>query len=362
MTCIAVDEQADEPLLIIFVLSGIRNEQSYAGIAQTSRKLTSGLSSRGLRVVPFDPLDYPDRLTQEACLAGALHEIFDRLTNGRPRRVHIELLDTEGLKVAYFCRKWRLPYSVTHHNIDPFLSPEVRDARISEMAHYMRHATATICFDRRHGDSLRSLGIQTLLPASYGIDTSMFAPTRRREDIADHLLKDEDHDHIILYSGRLIAEKGCRRLAELRPIIQEHKCCLVVAGDGPLLGELQEAMPWAYFLGALDLECLAELYATADILLMPSRNETYSTVVGEAMASGMVVVTERCGASDSLISDTENGFVVNDDSGEDISGCLLRALRVTAAWPGIRAKARSAASGLHWQACFQRYYRSIIQA
>jgi glycosyltransferase involved in cell wall biosynthesis len=63
----------------------------------------------------------------------------------------------------------------------------------------------------------------------------------------------------------------------------------VVVGDGPALDALMARYPQAHFLGALHGEALASTFVGADVLVFPSRTDTFGLVIIEALACGTPV-------------------------------------------------------------------------
>ncbi len=63
----------------------------------------------------------------------------------------------------------------------------------------------------------------------------------------------------------------------------------VIVGDGPARASLERRYPQAHFLGARHGEALADIYASADVFVFPSRTDTFGIVLIEAMASGLPV-------------------------------------------------------------------------
>jgi glycosyltransferase involved in cell wall biosynthesis len=63
----------------------------------------------------------------------------------------------------------------------------------------------------------------------------------------------------------------------------------VVVGDGPQLPALRAAYPAAIFEGARFGEELSRYYASADVLVFPSRTDTFGLVMLEALACGTPV-------------------------------------------------------------------------
>lgn len=74
--------------------------------------------------------------------------------------------------------------------------------------------------------------------------------------------------------------------------------------------------PRVTFHGQISREALDDLYATVDIVLMPSRYESFGLVAIEAMAAGAVVVAARAGGLKEVVVDGLNGYLVPLDGKE----------------------------------------------
>jgi glycosyltransferase involved in cell wall biosynthesis len=80
----------------------------------------------------------------------------------------------------------------------------------------------------------------------------------------------------------------------------------LMAGDGPLRTQCEEqariASAPVRFTGFLNQSEIAEAYAAADALVLPSESETWGLVVNEAMASGLpCMVSDRVGCGPDVI-------------------------------------------------------------
>ncbi len=92
----------------------------------------------------------------------------------------------------------------------------------------------------------------------------------------------------VLFVGRFEPDKNIPLLAEMVRRLPE--IAFVAAGQGPL-GALLEGLPNVILPGLLGPVDLWSAYAAADVLLMPSWNETFGLVSLEAMSMGLPVVT-----------------------------------------------------------------------
>jgi glycosyltransferase involved in cell wall biosynthesis len=89
---------------------------------------------------------------------------------------------------------------------------------------------------------------------------------------------------IFLSVGRVAVEKNLEALLDL-----DLPGSTAVVGDGPARAWLQRRYTHAHFLGAMQGEALAKVYASADVFVFPSRTDTFGIVLIEALASGLPV-------------------------------------------------------------------------
>jgi glycosyltransferase involved in cell wall biosynthesis len=112
-----------------------------------------------------------------------------------------------------------------------------------------------------------------------------------------------------LFVGRLIERKGVAALLEAFRHVRGGE--LWIAGDGPLrplVDAASAADPRLRVLGHLEGDALSDLYASADVLVVPSLYEPWGLVVHEGLSHGLpVVTTHEVGAADDLIEDGANG-------------------------------------------------------
>jgi glycosyltransferase involved in cell wall biosynthesis len=129
-----------------------------------------------------------------------------------------------------------------------------------------------------------------------GVNTEVFAPRRRLFPLRERWHVAENRP-ALLYVGRLSREKG----VDILPAIQDRLHALgvqhrfVLVGEGPMREELQGRMPDALFTGVLEGAALAEVYASADFFVFPSRTDTAGTAVLEAQASGLPIAVSDAG-------------------------------------------------------------------
>ncbi len=165
--------------------------------------------------------------------------------------------------------------------------------------------------------------IEVLAP---GVERAFFSPGDRRG--ARHALK-LGSGPILLFVGRIQPLKGLdvavRTLAELG---RADAQLVVVGGASGLEGatELARVQLLIEELGLVDRvkfyepqphHLLSTFYRAADVVLVPSRSESFGLVALEAAACGIPVVATAVGGLLNLIEDGKTGFLV---PGRDVSG------------------------------------------
>ncbi|MFN9499134.1 MAG: glycosyltransferase, partial [Erythrobacteraceae bacterium] len=89
---------------------------------------------------------------------------------------------------------------------------------------------------------------------------------------------------ILLYVGRIAVEKNIEAF-----LACDYPGTKVVVGDGPARAALAAKFPQALFLGKKSGVELAGCYAGANVLVFPSRTDTFGLVMIEALACGTPV-------------------------------------------------------------------------
>jgi glycosyltransferase involved in cell wall biosynthesis len=208
-------------------------------------------------------------------------------------------------------------------------------------------ATLNLCTSAAMVEQLREHGIERLALWPGGVDTDRFQPARRSAAMRARLSAGHPDSPLLLYVGRLSAEKEIERL---KPILQAlPHARLALVGDGPQRKTLEHhfrGLP-VHVAGFLHGEELASAYASSDIFVMPSRTETLGLVILEAMASGLPVVAARAGGIPELIQHGAGGYLFDDEA--DALAQIRELLLSPALRDSIGAAGRAHASQHGWK-------------
>ena len=176
---------------------------------------------------------------------------------------------------------------------------------------FLAMSSAAIRFLRRLGVPERKLFL-----TPYVVDSTRFALAADAADGAAVRagLGVPPEAPVALFCGKLVPWKRPGDLIEaVRAVPGLHA---LVAGEGeerPRLEERAAALGLrdrVHFLGFVNRSRLPEVYAAADLLVLPSSVEAFGLVVNEAFAAGIpAVVSDACGAVGDLVRQGETGLV-----------------------------------------------------
>ena len=187
---------------------------------------------------------------------------------------------------------------------------------------------------------LAARGFRHLRAWSRGVDLAAFHPEPREN--WDGLPRP-----VFLYVGRVAVEKNIGAFLSL-----DLPGSKVVVGDGPQLPALRARFPGVHFTGARHGQALSRAYAGGDVMVFPSRTDTFGLVILESLACGTPVAAfPVTGPKDVLEAGGAAVGAVHTD---------LRTACLDALAHGDRAACRAYATTYSWQACAERFFANLV--
>jgi len=259
-------------------------EPQVCGVVRTLQATLKELESQGHEVELLHPglftnfplPLYPEIRWSYGITTRRIQQVFERF---QPDAVHVMTEGPIGWAVRNYCVARQLPFTTC------FLT------KFAEYLNQMCWAPIWLgnwYLRTFHGPASRVLvatpTMQTYLQQAgftnttalwpKGVDTDLFVPrakpTRARPKC--------------LYVGRVSVEKNMEAFLQCDLDVD-----LQVVGDGPALPSYERAYPRVEFLGYRFGAELAQCYAEADVLVFPSRTDTFGLVIIEALACGLPV-------------------------------------------------------------------------
>ena len=344
------------------------------GVALTLSKLVNGLCQRNHSVQLIRPRQGKNETAiaeeemSELLLKGLPIPRYPQLKLGlpsknalirawtlrRPDLVHIATEGPLGWSAVQAARRLRLPvtsdfrtnfHSYSKHYGVAWLSKPI----VAYLRKFHNQTACTMVPTRLMKNELQKLGFERLCIVARGVDTDLFHPARRSQQLRQSWSAGED-TLVLLSAGRLAPEKNLDLVIKTWKALRVagRPVRLVFAGDGPYRSELQAACPDAVFLGMCDHHKLSSIYPSADLFLFPSLTETFGNVTLEAMACGTPVLAFDSAAASELVQDGKNGWLVQSEREEDFIDKALEVTRNCVRLMGMRESTSASVSSMDW--------------
>ncbi len=273
-----------------------------------------------------------------------------------------------GIAGFSYSASHRIPLIVSYHTHLPKYLQYYRLGRLEGLMWWgMRQgynrADLTLATSQAMQTELGKQGIRRVQVWRRGVDTARFHPARASKEMRVRLTQGRPDDKLLLYVGRLSAEKEIERFRDVLSALPGVRLALV--GDGPHRAALEKhfAGTPTHFAGFLRGDELATAFASGDAFFLPSRTETLGLVLLEAMAAGCPVVTTRSGGTSDIVEDGVTGYLCDPADPESEVEALRKLLFDDAHREEMRHRARLDAERWGWAAATRQledYYHGVL--
>ncbi len=222
--------------------------------------------------------------------------------------------------------------TIAHNNEGIWGRRGMKETARNEVDHF-------IAVSKRAKDALIAEGTNpnkiTVIP--YGIDTKRFSPSKEKKYV-DRLN--------LLFVGRLEKEKGILDLLEVFKRLSHRKLHLTIVGTGSL--KLEPMKNVSVITSSYDN--MPKIYKSADIFVAPSKairtwEEQYNIALLEAQASGLAIITTRCGAIPENVGSA--AFIIPPNDISKLYEALLRVITDQSLRESLAKASRLRAESVH---------------
>jgi glycosyltransferase involved in cell wall biosynthesis len=252
---------------------------------------------------------------------------------------------------------WAQPRSLTH----AVSLPAVR--------HIYRHADAVVVYGehtKRFVTAIRGTEAGVSI-APQSVEAELFSAPIDSHQVDRFATRHELQGRLVLYVGRLVAEKGIDVLldawSEVRP-----DATLVLVGEGPLADRARRTAR-TRVIGPLPRTALPLAYEAAQIVVLPSLStprfrEPWGLVCNEAMHRGRaLIVTAAVGAAaGGLVRDGVTGLVIAPGDSRTLAQAVNRLLDDPALRARLGTAGRGAVGAYNYEAMVEGFDRAISTA
>lgn len=258
--------------------------------------------------------------------------------------VHIATEGPLGLSARRWCRARRLPFTTAYHTQFPDYVAARTGADPEWVWRYVRWfhdpAAAVLVSTATIERTLRTHGLTRVKRWGRGVGPAFRPEGAMAPRMA--AARAAGGAPVLLHVGRVAVEKNVEAF-----LAADAPGTKVVVGDGPARAALERRFPDALFLGTLFGDDLAAAYRAADVLVFPSRTDTFGLVMIEALACGTPVAAYPVpGPVDVLAAAT--GAMA-----ERLEEAIARALTLD------RAACAAAGAGFTWAASARQFLDAL---
>ncbi len=296
--------------------------------------------------------------------------IGEALTQFKPDIIHVVNPAVLGLAGIFYSKTLSIPLIASYHtHIPEYLQHyglgmlEGLVWELLKVGH--NQAQLNLCTSTAMVQALTEHGIERVDLWQRGVDTEMFQPHMASREMRSRLTQGNPDSPLLLYVGRLSAEK---EIEQIKPVLDSiPNARLALVGDGPHRQTLEKHFEGTatYFVGYLQGLDLGAAFASADAFVFPSRTETLGLVLLEAMAAGCPVVAARSGGIPDIVEDGVNGFLFDPTDEQGAIAATQRLLTNPQEQAMLRHNARQEAECWSWSAAthqLHNYYQAVIDA
>lgn len=330
------------------------------GVVRTLKMVTDALTAKGDHVQVISPADFrsiPCPSYPEIRLAfNCGRKIKAILDAGDFDAVHIATEGPIGAAARSACQKRGIAFTTAYHT----KFPEYVNIRTGlPLAWFYKgirwfHSASSgvMVATKTLYNDLEGHGFKNLMQWSRGVELSLFKPYPKDcVPALNHLPRP-----IVTYVGRVAVEKNIEAFLAL-----ETPGTKLVLGGGPQLAALRRKFPKAIFAGVKSGEDLAMHYAASDVLVFPSKTDTFGLVMLEALAAGVPVAGYPVSGPLDVVGRDGKGVVETFDEtigalSEDLNHAVERALQADP------AACRAYAVHFSWENCAALFRSNLVTA
>ena len=242
------------------------------------------------------------------------------------QHLHVHFAHVPTDIAMYAARMSAVPFSFTAHANDLFERGWLLDKKVQRA----RFAVTISDYNRQH--MIKSGGAEHKIHViRCGVDHQAFAA--RNGDAENPIPK-------IGTLGRMVEKKGIDDLIRACRILRERKIAfrVEIAGDGPLLAELQQLVDdgdlsaQVHFKGPLPHEQVPQWLQGLDMFVLACKKDRNGdrdgipVVLMEAMLAGVPVISTRISGIPELIEDGHSGLLADPADPDQLAGAIDRML------------------------------------
>jgi glycosyltransferase involved in cell wall biosynthesis len=290
------------------------------GVVTVFDRIIPLLKQRGYEISLIEPAQFPHTIAMplypEIRLAlFAKSRVRALLKEQNPDMIHIATEGPLGLAARRYCIKHKIPFTTSYHThfqlyLTKYFFTAIHPLVNGFLRWFHDAATATMTATPSMCQTLKDIGIKHVKLWPLGVDLELFSYSENPDLPA--LAKP-----VFAYFSRLAKEKSPEEFFKL-----DLPGTKLVIGDGPMRAALEKKYgSTATFVGYKRGKELVQWLSMADVMIFPSRTETFGLVVVESLACGVPVAAHDVMGPRDIITEGVDGYL-GEDLAEAANKCL----------------------------------------
>lgn len=296
-----------------------------------------------------------------------LIDLYSKIEVGKYQIIHAHSLFSNGFLAYMINKKFETPYIVA-----------VRDTDINFFLKYRRYLQWIGLNIVRNAEKV------VFLSKPYRVEfINKYVPRNERDSISkksyvitngiDEFWFNNDPDTRsmengtirILHVGNVIGRKNLLLVVKAKEIIQKrgYEVELTVVGeiiDKKLYSKIKKIDSTIRYKGQLNRDDLLIEYRNHNMLVVPSKTETFGLVYAEALSQGLPIIYTRNQGFDGNFPEGQVGYSVNSSDEKELADKIIK---ITKEYDRISAKLKDASQKFNWITISKQYvniYRGIF--
>jgi glycosyltransferase involved in cell wall biosynthesis len=248
--------------------------------------------------------------------------------------IHSHFVWSSGYVGMKLKEKYNVPLVITGHGYDVYKLPFSSDSWRGKIVEILESADRVITVSKYNEQYLKELGtdLSKVSIINNGFSPSLFYP-QKKEEVRKRL--DIDLTKKVCVSvGNLEKIKGQDILIEAIKILTEkgEEIFCYIVGNGSRYKYLQSLINSygleknVFLLGTKPHFEIKEYISMSDVFVIPSRRESASVVLLEALACGKPVVATNVGIVPEVLENDKYGYIVDIENPKDLANAISKAI------------------------------------
>jgi len=280
--------------------------------------------------------------------------------------LHAHMLLPDGLAATLLKKKFKLPVVCTAHgsdvNIYPFANP--LNMRLTRRALKDADAVAAVSNKLKDGIEKLTKAAKDISVIYNGADLAKFKPISKER--AKEMLGVSGEGRGILFVGNLIKLKCIDVLIKaffrLKRKMPDGRLKLFLIGEGPekkgllSLARLLKLEEHVIFLGAKPHDEIPLWLNMADTFVLPSASEGFPTIIVEALACGIPIISTNVGGVQEAVIEGKTALLVKPHDVDGLAEAMGRVLKEADLADSMRKNQKDFPGAFTWAGNAQAYW------